>query len=107
MIQPALSSEITTVYVQLYTNDFKDDRCQSNLYVMLKQLLLFHKFYDFFCTRHALMKRPCYNNLFQITQHNNFQNFLFIRGYICEYIIRSKNRAIKLNSRCHGHSMNL
>ena len=42
---------------------------------MLKQLLFFFcKFYDFFCRRHSLMNRPCYNNLFQIRQHDNFRN---------------------------------
>ena len=40
------------------------DGCQSNLYVFLKQLLSFYKFYDFFCRRHSLMNQPCYNNLF-------------------------------------------
>ena len=43
--------------------DLKVDRCQSNLYVRLKQLLFFCKFYDFF-----------YNNLFQFMQHDNFRN---------------------------------
>ena len=49
-------------------------RHQSNLYVMLKQLLFFYNFYDFFCRRHSLMNRPCYNNLFQFMQHDNFRN---------------------------------
>ena len=49
------------------------DGCQSNVYVMLKQLC-FYKFYDFFCMQHSLMNQLCYNNLFQFRQHNNFQN---------------------------------
>ena len=31
-------------------------------------------FYKFFCRRHSLMGRPCYSNLFQIMQHDNFRN---------------------------------
>ena len=46
------------------TRNLKVDGRQSNLYVMLKQQLLFYKFYDFFCTQHSLMNRP-YNNSFQ------------------------------------------
>ena len=53
--------------------DLKVDGCQSNLYVTLKQMF-FYKFYDFFCKRHSLMNRPCYNNLFQFMQHDNFRN---------------------------------
>ena len=68
------------VSVQLFsqfslTRNLKVDGCQSNLYVTLKQLLFFYKFYDFFCRRHSLMNRPCYNNLFQVMQYDNFQNF--------------------------------
>ena len=44
------------------------------LYVMLKQFLLFYEFYDFSCRRYSLMNRPCYNNLFQFMQHDNFRN---------------------------------
>ena len=67
------------VSVQLFsqfslTRNLKVDGCQSNLYVTLKQLLFFYKFYDFFCRRHSLMNRPCYNNLFQFMQHASFQN---------------------------------
>ena len=47
------------------TRNLKVDGCQSNLYV---------KFYDFFCRRHFLMNRSCYNNLFKIMQHDNFRN---------------------------------
>ena len=54
------------------TRDLKEDVCHSNLYVTLKQLLLFRKFYDFFCRRHSLMNRLYYNNLFQIMQRDNF-----------------------------------
>ena len=57
-----------------YTWDLKVDACQSNLHVMLNQLLFFYKFYDFFCRRHSLMNRPCYNNLFQIMQHEKLRN---------------------------------
>ena len=56
------------------TRDLKVDRCHSNFYVMLKQLLFFYKFYNFFCRRHSLMNRPCYNNIFQLIQHDNFWN---------------------------------
>ena len=41
---------------------------------MVKQLFCLYKFYGFFCRRHSLMNRPCYNNLFQFMQHDNFQN---------------------------------
>ena len=44
------------------------DGYQSNLYVMF-----FYKFYKF-CWRHSLTNRPCYNNLFQFMQHDNFRN---------------------------------
>ena len=40
--------------------DLKVDGYQSNLYVMLKQLLFFDRFYDLFCRWHSLMSRPCY-----------------------------------------------
>ena len=40
---------------------------------MLKQLLFFNKFYNFFCRQYFSMNRPSYN-LFQIKQHDNFQN---------------------------------
>ena len=42
--------------------------------LMLKQLLFFNKFYDFFCRQHTLMNRSCYNNLFQFMQNDNFRN---------------------------------
>ena len=54
--------------------DLEVDEYQSNLYVMLKQFLLFYEFYDFSCRRYSLMNRPCYNNLFQFMQHDNFRN---------------------------------
>ena len=43
-------------------------------YVMLKQLSFFYIFYDLFCRRHSLINWPCYNNLFQLMQHDNFRN---------------------------------
>ena len=58
----------------ILTRDLKVDWCQSNLYLMLKQLLLFYKFFDFFCRQHSQMSQPCWNNLFQFMQHNNFWN---------------------------------
>ena len=42
--------------------------------VMLKELLFFNKFYNFFCQQHSLMNRPSFNDLFQIMQQNNFGN---------------------------------
>ena len=39
-----------------------------------KQEQFFYKFYNFFFGRHSLMKEPCYHNLFQTMQHDNFQN---------------------------------
>ena len=54
------------------TRHLKVDGCESNLHGMLKQLSYFYRFYDFFCRRHSLMNRPCYNNLFQTMQHKNF-----------------------------------
>ena len=54
--------------------DLKVHRCPSNLYIMLKQLLVFCMFYDFFCRRHSLMNRFCYYNIFQIMKHDNFRN---------------------------------
>ena len=58
------------------TRDLKVDGCQSNLCVMLKQLLFFYKFYDFLCKRHSLVNWPCYNNWFQIMEHSNFRNLI-------------------------------
>ena len=60
-----------------FCRDLKVDGCQSNLYVMLKQLLLFYKFY-IFCGRHSLMNRLCYINLFQFMQHDNFRNLYWV-----------------------------
>ena len=40
----------------------------------IKTIIVFYKFYDFFCRRHSLMNRSCYNNLFQFMQHDNFRN---------------------------------
>ena len=37
-------------------------------------IIIFYKFYYFFCRRHSLMNQPCYNNLLQIMQHHNFRN---------------------------------
>ena len=34
----------------------------------VKTIIVFYKFYDFFFKQQSLMDRPCYNNLFQITQ---------------------------------------
>ena len=41
--------------------------CWNNYY-------FFYKFYNLFCRRHSLMRRPCYNNLFQFMKHDNFWN---------------------------------
>ena len=46
------------------------DVSRTSMYA--KQLLLFYKFYDFFCRRQSLMNRPCYENLSQIMKHDNF-----------------------------------
>ena len=40
----------------------------------LLQLLFLISFTTSFCRRHSLMNQPCYNNLFQIMQHDNFWN---------------------------------
>ena len=90
-----------------YTRDLKVDKCQLNLYVMLKQLLFFYKFYNFFCRRHSLMNQPCYNNLFQFMQHDKFRNldrvvfplqsrvnglwyyFIVIKRYTFQYLMKS------------------
>ena len=62
------------MYQYFYSyRDLKVDGCQSNLYVMIKQPLLFYKLYEFFCRRHSLMNGPCYNSLFQFMQHKNFR----------------------------------
>ena len=37
-------------------------------------IIIFYKFYYFFCRRHSLMNQPCYNNLLQTMQHHNFRN---------------------------------
>ena len=74
---------LTSISKGKQSNDFK--RAQYNKYITvvipcvfiflwLKQLFFFSKFYDFFCMRRFLMNRPCYNNLFQFKQLNNFQN---------------------------------
>ena len=66
------------IYLFLFVDnisDLKVDGCQSNLYVMLKQLLFFNKFYEFLRRWHSLMSRACYNILFQFMQFDNFLNF--------------------------------
>ena len=41
----------------------------------VKKIIAFlYKFYDFFCWQDSLMNRPCYNNLFQFMQNDNFRN---------------------------------
>ena len=60
------------IYSQI--RDLEVDGCHSNLYVKLKQLLLFYKFYDLFCRRHSLVNRLCHNNLSWFLQNNNFRN---------------------------------
>ena len=37
-------------------------------------IVFFYKFDDFFCRRHSLMNRLCYNNLYQFMRHDNFRN---------------------------------
>ena len=50
-------------------------RCMSvELICYVKTIIVFYKFYDFFCMRHSLMNRPSYSNSFQFIQHNNFRN---------------------------------
>ena len=76
-----------------YSRDLKVDGCQSNLYVMLKQLLFFYKFYNFFGRGHSLIKQPCYNNIFQFIQHESRVNtfwycFPVIRRYTFHYLMK-------------------
>ena len=56
------------------TQGFEMDGCQSKWYVMLNNycLIVFYKFYEFFCRRLPLINRPCYNKFFQFMQHDNF-----------------------------------
>ena len=61
-------------FTLILTRDLKVDGCQSNLYVVVNQLLFLYKFYDFFSMRHSLMNQPGYNNLFQFMQHGSFLN---------------------------------
>ena len=62
------------IMVRLCRN-LKLDGCHSNLYVLLNKLFfLFFKFYEFFCRQNSSMNRPCYNNLLQFIQHDNFRN---------------------------------
>ena len=60
--------------INCITRNLKVDGYQSNVNVMLKQFLLFCKFYDVFCGPNSFMNRPCFNNLFQIMQYDNFRN---------------------------------
>ena len=57
----------------------------------------FYKFY--LCRRHSLMNLPCYNNLFQITQHDNFWNLnrmIFTHWKHLKIQIKTFNYLIKL-----------
>ena len=36
-------------------------------------IVFFYKFYDFLCRWDSLINRPCYINLFQFMQHDNFR----------------------------------
>ena len=40
----------------------------------VKTNIVFYKLYNFLCRRYSLINRFCYNNLFQIMQHDNIQN---------------------------------
>ena len=76
-----------------YSRDLKVDGCQSNLYFMLKQLLFFYKFYNFFGRCHSLINQPCYNNIFQFIQHESRVNtfwycFPVIRRYTFHYLMK-------------------
>ena len=87
------------------TRDLKIDEYQSNLYVVLKQLLPFYKFYDYFCRRNSLMNRPCHNNLFQFSKlgmviltywkclkprvNTFWYCFSVIKGYSFHYLMKS------------------
>ena len=55
----------------LLIRNLEVDGCQPNLHVMLK-VTVFYKFYEFFCRRHSLMNRLCYDSLFQIMLYSNF-----------------------------------
>ena len=53
--------------------EFKNQGCQTNLYVVLNQLF-FISFTTSFVGDITLMNRPCYKNNFQFMQHDNFRN---------------------------------
>ena len=53
--------------ISVSLEDLKVDGCQSNFGYYAKTIIFLNKFYDFFCRRHSLMNRSCYNNLFQFT----------------------------------------
>ena len=41
-----------------FTGDLKAGECQSNLYIIyVKTIIVFYKFYDFFCWWHSLMNQ--------------------------------------------------
>ena len=42
----------------------------------VKAVIVFYKFYNFFCRLHSLMNRLCYNNLFKIMQYDNLLNLI-------------------------------
>ena len=49
--------------------EFGNRQMSVELVCYVKAITVFYKFY-FFYTRHSLINRPRYNNLFQILQHN-------------------------------------
>ena len=57
-----------------HTRNLEVDGCQSNLDVMLKQLLFFTSFVTSFLGGILWWTDRCYNDLFLFMQHDNFRN---------------------------------
>ena len=58
----------------LDTGGFESKSMSVEFACYVQTVIVFYKFYEFFCRWYSLMNWPCYKTLFQITQHANFRN---------------------------------
>ena len=65
---------LLAVVNETLTQGFESRWMSVELICYVKPIIVFYRFYDLFCRRHSLMNRPCYDNLFQFVQHDNFLN---------------------------------
>ena len=70
-----LGKRNVTLVKRLFYQRFESRWMSVELICYVKTIIIvFYKFYGFFGRQHSLMNRPCYNNLFQFMQLDNFRN---------------------------------